>query len=112
MAAQQERQEFPLSKLVVSLNSGGSDWTSSISANTVAGVASDLVISNGGSVIGGGVRGMPGDENYTVDLAVNHKLGCKILDMVEEYCQDLFEITGERVSDVNPTPGNKMGGMY
>ena len=55
---------------------------------------------------------MPGDENYTVDLAVNHKLGCKILDMVEEYCQDLFEITGERVSDVNPTPGNKMGGMY
>lgn len=111
MAAQQERQEFPLSKLVVSLNSGGSDWTSSISANTVAGVASDLVISNGGSVIGGGVRGMPGDENYTVDLAVNHELGCKILDMVEEYCQDLFEITGERVSDVNPTPGNKMGGI-
>ncbi len=110
-AGAQPREEFPLSKLVVSLNSGGSDWTSSISANTAAGVASDLIIENGGSVIGGGVRGMPGDESYTVDLAVSYELGCRVLDMVEEYCEDLYRITGERVSDVNPTPGNKAGGI-
>lgn len=110
-AQNQVRQQVPLSKLVVSLNSGGSDWTSSISANTAAGVASDLVIAHGGSVIGGGVRGMPGDESYTAELAVTRELGCKILDMVDEYCRDLYEITGERVSDVNPTPGNKAGGI-
>lgn len=110
-ALQQPREALPLSQLVVSLNSGGSDWTSAISANTVVGVASDLIIERGGSVIGGGVRGMPGDESYTVELAVNHRLGCQILDMVEEYCEDLYRLTGERVSDINPTPGNKAGGI-
>ena len=54
---------------------------------------------------------MPGDESYTAELAVTRELGCKILDMVDEYCRDLYEMTGERVSDVNPTPGNKAGGI-
>lgn len=110
-ASSQPREDCDISSLTISLNSGGSDWTSSISANTIAGVASDLVIASGGSCIGGGVRGMPGDESYTVDLAVSHELGCKILDMVEEFSHDMYEITGQKISDVNPTPGNKEGGI-
>ena len=106
-----KREAFPLSKLVISLNSGGSDWTSSVSANPVCGEAGDMLISNGGSVIGGGTRGMPGDESYTCELAVNKELGLKILDMVNEYCEDVYKLTGERVEDVNPTPGNKAGGI-
>ena len=106
-----KREEFPLSKLIISLNSGGSDWTSSISSNPVCGEAGDRLIADGGSVIGGGTRGMPGDESYTCELAVNKELGLKILDMVEDYCEDIYALTGERVQDVNPTPGNKAGGI-
>lgn len=106
-----EREAFPLSKLVISLNSGGSDWTSSISANPVCGEAGDMLIADGGSVIGGGTRGMPGDESYTCELAVSRELGLRILDMVDEYCEDVYKMTGERVEDVNPTPGNKAGGI-
>jgi len=105
------RVPCPLSGLVVSLNSGGSDWTSAAAANAVAGYAADRVISAGGAVLGGGVRGMPGDESYTVGLAKTHALGCQVLDMVEEYRRDLQAITGQKLSEVNPSPGNKEGGI-
>lgn len=111
-AAAQERVPFPMSQLVVGLNAGGSDWTSGIAANISVGHASDLVWQRGGgSIIGGGVRFIPGDEAYHCDRAVTYEAGLAVLDALDEYCHDLIELTGQSVSEVNPTPGNKRGGI-
>ena len=107
-AAAQQRVEFPMRDLVVGLNAGGSDWTSGIAANISVGAASDLVWEKGGgSIIGGGVRFIPGDERYHCDRAVTYEAGLAVLDALDEYCHDLIEFTGQSVSEVNPTPGNK-----
>ena len=111
-AAAQQRVEFPMRDLVVGLNAGGSDWTSGIAANISVGAASDLVWEKGGgSIIGGGVRFIPGDERYHCDRAVTYEAGLAVLDALDEYCHDLIEFTGQSVSEVNPTPGNKAGGI-
>ena len=110
-ASAQKREECPFSDLVISVYCGGSDWTSSLAANNIVGEVSDLVIDNGGSSISCGVRGMPGNEKHMIDNAVNYKVGCQILEIVEEYRHDVFKMTGQSISDVNPTPGNKKGGV-
>jgi arabinonate dehydratase len=45
------REPVPTNELTVALQCGGSDGYSGVSANPALGVASDLVVRNGGSVI-------------------------------------------------------------
>ena len=54
---------------------------------------------------------MPGNEQRLIDLAVNYQVGEAILDIVDEYRQDVFRMTGQSIADVNPTPGNKAHGI-
>ena len=110
-AAAQKRVPFPMSKLLISTNAGGSDWTSSISGNPCVGGCCDLAAADGASNLIGCVRGMPGSESTLCDVAATQEVGEHILEVVESYCQDLKEATGQSVSEVNPTPGNKAGGL-
>ena len=50
-ASKQRRQEFPLSKLNVGLECGGSDTTSGLASNPSIGVVADYVVANGGTAI-------------------------------------------------------------
>jgi hypothetical protein len=50
-AAGLPRKEFPLSKLVLAVQCGGSDWTTALSGNITIGEMTDLVVAEGGSVI-------------------------------------------------------------
>lgn len=106
-----EKRPFPISDLVVSVYCGGSDWSSSLAANVVTGEVADMLADQGAAFVSAGIRGMPGAENHVIDLAVNNKVGLQILDIVEEYRQDVFQMTGQSIADVNPTPGNKAHGI-
>jgi altronate dehydratase len=110
-AAAQIREPFPVSDLVIGVYCGGSDWTSSVSGNTSVGIAADILVKNGGSFIDSGIRGMPGAENRAVELAANRKVGLQILQICDEFRHDIFVKSGQSISDVNPTPGNKAGGI-
>ena len=110
-AAAQERVPVPMEKLIIATNAGGSDWTSSISGNPCVGGACDLAAKDGASNLIGCIRGMPGSESTLCDVAVSPEVGNQILEAVGSYCEDVQQATGQSVSEVNPTPGNKEGGL-
>ena len=105
------REPFPISDLIVSVYCGGSDWSSSLAANVTTGEAADIFGDNGAAIVSAGVRGMPGNERHLVELAENYEVGERILGIVEEYRNDVLNMTGQSIADVNPTPGNKAHGI-
>ena len=54
---------------------------------------------------------MPGHERHLIELAATHEVGEHILNIVEEYRNDVLKMTGQSIADVNPTPGNKAHGI-
>lgn len=105
------RQEVDLSELRFSMYCGGSDWSSSLAANPVVGECMDLFAEEGAAYISSPIRGMPGGEQHLVSLAKDQKIGEQILHISEEYRKTIKENTGQKISDVNPTPGNKANGI-
>lgn len=110
-AISETRQEAPLNGLVVGVQCGGSDWTTALSGNSTIGRMSDLIVRNGGSVLMGEVYGFPGSEHIVAENAINYEVGLSILEMVNELRRDYLETTGHTIEEVNPTKGNKEGGI-
>lgn len=110
-AARQERVPCSAGGLVVGVQCGGSDWTTAVAGNTVIGAMSDLVIANGGSVLMSEVMGFPGSEHIVAANAVSRKVGLQVLDMVSNLRAEYVELYGQTIEEVNPTPGNKAGGI-
>ena len=54
---------------------------------------------------------MAGGERHVIELADNYEVGKQILDILDEYRHDILRMTGQSISDVNPTPGNKAHGI-
>ena len=107
----QERVDCPLSHIVMGVQCGGSDWTTAIAGNTAIGRVSDLVVQNGGTVLMAEVVGFPGSEAFLAERAVSGEVALKILDMVSDLQRDFRERYGQSIDEVNPTPGNKAGGI-
>jgi len=110
-AEEQSREEMPLKGLIVGVQCGGSDWTTALSGNTTIGKMSDLVVKNGGSILMSEVHGFPGSEHIIAENAVNYEVGISILNLVNELRQEYKVKTGQTIEEVNPTPGNKAGGI-
>lgn len=111
MAESESKQIGSIKELIVGVQCGGSDWTTAISGNTVIGAMTDLIIKNGGSVLMSEVAGFPGSEHIVAERAVSHQVGLAVLDMVAELREEFMESYGEPIEKVNPTPGNKAGGI-
>jgi len=106
-----ERTLCPVSGLVVGVQCGGSDWTTALSGNSSIGVMTDLVIRDGGSVLMSEVAGFPGSEHIVASRAVDREVGLQVLDMISELRSEYIETYGQKIEEVNPTPGNKAGGI-
>ena len=65
----------------------------------------------GGAFLSCSFRGMAGGERHVIELADNYEVGKQILDILDEYRHDILRMTGQSISDVNPTPGNKAHGI-
>jgi altronate dehydratase large subunit len=107
----QERVPCSAAGLVVGIQCGGSDWTTAVAGNTAIGAMSDRVIENGGSVLMSEVMGFPGSEHIVAANSVNRKVGLQVLDMVADLRAEYVELYGQTIEEVNPTPGNKAGGI-
>lgn len=88
-ASEQRREPFPLSKLILAVECGGSDATSGIAANPAVGVAADLLIDEGGAVIISEPQEMIGAEGHLMGRAVNREVAEEIRAMIERQVRRL-----------------------
>ena len=103
------RTSVPLSQLILGTNCGGSDGNSGITANPALGVASDMIVAAGGTVILGETTEIYGAEQLLTRRARTPQVAQKLIDRIKwwEWYTGLFGCT----PDNNPSPGNKEGGL-
>ncbi len=103
------RESFPLSELILGTNCGGSDGNSGITANPALGVASDMLVAAGGTVILGETTEIYGAEQLLTRRARTPRIAEKLVERIRwwEWYTGLFGCT----PDNNPSPGNKEGGL-
>src|SRR5690606_5865168 len=106
-AAQRTRQ--PLSGLKVALECGGSDGYSGITANPALGVASDLIVRNGGTSCLAETPEIYGAEHLLTRRAVTPEVGQKLMDRID-WWRDYTARNGAELNN-NPSYGNKQGGL-
>ena len=109
LAAKDQREAIPLSKLRVGLKCGGSDGFSGITANPLLGVFSDFIVNQGGTTVLTEVPEMFGAETILMNRCETPELFQQTVKLVNDFKQ-YFLSHGEPVGE-NPSPGNKAGGI-
>ncbi|HYF06059.1 MAG TPA: altronate dehydratase family protein [Acetobacteraceae bacterium] len=103
------RETVPASELVVALQCGGSDGYSGITANPALGVASDLLVRHGGTVILSESPETYGAEHLLTRRAVSREVGQRLVDVMH-WWEEYTAREGAEMN-ANPSPGNKAGGL-
>ncbi len=103
------RTELPAKHLVLGTNCGGSDGNSGVTANPALGVASDMLVAQGGTAIIGETPEIYGAEHLLTRRAVSRAVGEKLVERIKwwEWYTGIF---GAEINN-NPSPGNKEGGL-
>ena len=109
-ASQCRRDSFDIYNLILGLECGGSDSTSGLIANPVAGRASDILIGMGGTAMFSETPEIIGAEHLLAKRAVSPEVEKKIFGIVNRLEKDLEKI-GENVRSAQPSPGNRAGGL-
>ena len=103
------REPLPVSELTVALQCGGSDGYSGVSANPALGVASDILVRHGGSVILSETPETYGAEHLLTRRAPDREVGEKLVGLMR-WWEEYTARNGAEM-DANPSPGNKAGGL-
>ena len=103
------RKPASVSKLTVGLQCGGSDGYSGITANPALGVASDILVQNGGTSILSETPEIYGAEHLLTRRALTEEICKKLLDRISWWETYTARNGGEMNN--NPSPGNKRGGL-
>src|SRR3954453_18705195 len=103
------RTQLPAKHLILGTNCGGSDGNSGVTANPALGVASDLIVQQGGTSVLGETPEIYGAEHILTRRAVSKEVGEKLVERIKwwEWYTGLF---GAEINN-NPSPGNKEGGL-
>lgn len=104
-----EREEIPVSELIVGLKCGGSDGLSGITANPVVGAFSDNLTLQGGTTILTEVPEMFGAETLLMERCASRAVFDKTVSLVCDF-KEYFLKHGQTIYE-NPSPGNKAGGI-
>ncbi len=103
-----QRQPCPVSDLRIGLQCGGSDGLSAITANPALGIASDMIVAEGGGVI---LSETP--EIYGAEALLLRRSSPDVADRLIaclKWWED-YAAQGGGSMDNNPSPGNKEGGI-
>ena len=103
------RTRLHANKLILGTNCGGSDGNSGVTANPALGVASDLLVAQGGTSIIGETPEIYGAEHLLTRRAISREVGEKLVERIKwwEWYTGIF---GAEINN-NPSPGNKEGGL-
>ena len=106
--AQLKPEPFPLSKLTLAVECGGSDATSGLAANPAVGVACDRLIDEGGTVIFSEPQEMIGTQHILARRAANNRVASDIYTMID---QDEERLKAIGVDSRWMSAGNIGGGL-
>jgi altronate hydrolase len=103
------RTRLSADKILLGTNCGGSDGNSGVTANPALGVASDLLVAQGGTSVIGETPEIYGAEHLLTRRAVSRAVGEKLVERIRwwEWYAGVF---GAEINN-NPSPGNKEGGL-
>lgn len=104
-----KRVKLPAEKLILGTNCGGSDGNSGVTANPALGVASDLIVAQGGTSILAETPEIYGAEHLLTRRAVTREVGEKLVARIK-WWEWYTRIFGAEINN-NPSPGNKEGGL-
>lgn len=104
-----QRVKLPAKHIMLGTNCGGSDGNSGVTANPALGVASDLIVQQGGTSILGETTEIYGAEHMLTRRAVTRAVGEKLVERIKwwEWYTSIF---GVEINN-NPSVGNKEGGL-
>jgi altronate hydrolase len=104
-----KRVRLPASKLILGTNCGGSDGNSGVTANPALGVASDLIVAQGGTSVLAETPEIYGAEHLLTRRAISRAVGEKLVERIKwwEWYAGIF---GAEINN-NPSVGNKEGGL-
>jgi altronate hydrolase len=103
------REPIPANELILGTNCGGSDGNSGITANPALGVAADMLVAAGGTVVIGETTELYGAEHLLMRRARTPEIAASLAERIRwwEWYTSIF---GASI-DNNPSPGNKQGGI-
>ncbi|WP_172327227.1 UxaA family hydrolase [Mangrovicoccus sp. HB161399] len=104
-----ERSDCPVSELTLALQCGGSDGYSGISANPALGIACDMLVGLGGTVVLSETPEIFGAEELLLRRAESSEIAEKLLERIR-WWEGYTSMNGGSM-DNNPSPGNKAGGL-
>jgi altronate hydrolase len=104
-----QRVKLPAKHLILGTNCGGSDGNSGVTANPALGVATDLLVAQGGTSVLAETPEIYGAEHLLTRRAVSRAVGEKLVERIKwwEWYTGIF---GAEINN-NPSPGNKEGGL-
>src|SRR5262249_11507203 len=105
-----ERQSCDAWSLVVSVNCGGSDYTSGLASNPAVGRVADRVVDGGGSVVLGEVAEIMGAEHLLAARASRPDTAAGLLRIVNRVEAEAIAL-GLDIRGTQPSPGNIRGGL-
>ena len=109
-ASMQRREEFPISKLMLGTECGGSDMTSGLASNPLIGQVCDRLVDMGATAVLSETTEFIGAEHILARRGRTPEIRQRIFDIVHRY-EDALKLVGEDPRDGNPSPGNKAGGL-
>ena len=109
-ASQDRRTPVDVARLTVGMKCGGSDTLSGLTANPATGVAADLLVGEGGTVIITEVPEMIGAEHVLARRAADDDVRTRLYHVVSEM-ESAILATGVDVRGSEPSPGNIEGGL-
>jgi len=104
------RDTFDVSHLILALKCGGSDTTSAVACNPVAGWAADTLIGQGGSAVFSETAEIIGAEHILAKRAADERTAQRIYDVVARM-EARIRDAGVDIRGSEPTPGNIQGGL-
>jgi altronate dehydratase large subunit len=109
-AALLQREPFSLSELKLAVKCGGSDTTSALGCNPVAGWAVDQLIDAGGTAVFSETAELIGAEHIVARRGITPEVAQKLMDAVARTDKRIFD-AGVDILGSEPTPGNIKGGL-
>jgi altronate hydrolase len=104
-----QREDVPVSELMLALQCGGSDGYSGITANPALGYAADLLVAAGGTAILSETPEIYGAEHLLTRRAADVPTGEKLISLIR-WWEDYTSKLGGDMNN-NPSHGNKLGGL-
>ncbi|MGZ9586062.1 UxaA family hydrolase [Paenibacillus marinisediminis] len=107
---QQQKVEMPLSKLRIGVKCGGSDATSGMASNPALGVASDMLIAEGGTVVISETTEIIGAEHVMAARCSSPEIAEQLYKYIDRFEKEINRM-GADMRGGNPSPGNIAGGL-